>query len=255
MADEHDTLLRQVDEELRRERLQKLWEQYGIYAIAAAVLIVAGVGGFKWWEARKIAAAEAAGARYEAASGLANTGKADDAKKAFEAIVGEGPAGYATLARLRLAAGTAKAGNPAAAIALYDALARDTSADPLLRDFARLQAAALKLDSGDFMEMQNRLNDLLGEQNAWRYSARELLGLAAYRAGKLEEARQALGLLTTDPKVPPSIRERAGSVLSLVVATELGKLAQPPEPGVAKTEQPKASPAKGTPTKGGANKN
>ena len=35
----------EVDEELRREQLRKLWEGYGVYLIAACVLLVAAVGG------------------------------------------------------------------------------------------------------------------------------------------------------------------------------------------------------------------
>jgi hypothetical protein len=246
MADQHDTLIRQVEEELRRERLERLWERYGVFAIAGAVLLVAGVGGYKWWEARSIAAAQEAGLRYQSAASLALSGKANEANGAFTAIAAEGPAGYALLARLRLAGEAAKTGKREEAVAAYDAAARDTSHDPLLRDFARLQAAALRLDSADWTEMQNRLNDLLGEQNAWRYSAQELLGLAAFRAGRFDEARQALGLLTTDPKVPPAIRERAGSVMSVVVASELAKSAPPGTSGPAGGEQaPKAEPAKG----------
>jgi hypothetical protein len=231
MADQHDTLVRQVDEELRRERLQRMWEQYGLYMIAGAALIVVGVAGYKWWEARSAAAAEAAGLRYQAADVLVFAGKADEARAAFRVIAAEGPGGYALLARLKLAGDAAKAGKREEAAAAYDALGKDTSIDPVFRDFAKLQAAALKLDSADWTEMQNRLNDLVGEENAWRYSARELMGLAAYRAGKLDEARQALATLTTDPKVPPAIRERAGSVMSLVVASELGKLSPPGESG------------------------
>jgi hypothetical protein len=258
MADEHDTLIRQVDEELRREQLLKLWEKYGLYAIAAAALIVVGVAGFKWWQARTTAAIEAAGTRYEAAANLARSTKAGEAQSAFRAIAAEGPAGYALLARLRLAGDAAKAGGRDEAVAAYDALAKDTSIDAILSGFARLQAAALRLGDADWTEMQNRLNDLMGEENAWRYSARELLGLAAYRADKLDEARQALGLLSTDPKVPPNIRERASSVMSLVVAAELAKRA-PPEAAAAekdapKVEEPKTSPAKGAPAKSGVGK-
>ena len=40
-------IFHEVDEEVRRERLQKLWERYSIYIIALAVLIVAGVGAWR----------------------------------------------------------------------------------------------------------------------------------------------------------------------------------------------------------------
>jgi hypothetical protein len=57
----------EVDEEVRREQLKKLWERYSNLIIGAAILVVAAVGawrGYEYWQARK--AAEA-GAAYEAA--------------------------------------------------------------------------------------------------------------------------------------------------------------------------------------------
>ena len=54
MAQQDDGLLREVEEELRRERLEKIWKQYGTYIIAAAAAIVFGVLGFKYWESYRI---------------------------------------------------------------------------------------------------------------------------------------------------------------------------------------------------------
>ena len=141
--------------------------------------LVVGVGGAKWWEARQITAANAAGARYFEASRLADEGKAEEAIKSFGEIAKTGPHGYRALAELRTSGALAKAGKPAEAIAGYEAVAARSGADPLFADFARLQIAWLKLDSADWTEMQNRLNALAGDKSAWRYSARELLGLRA----------------------------------------------------------------------------
>src|SRR5258708_40059218 len=69
----------EVDEEVRREQLKKLWERYGNYVIAAAFVLVFAVAawrGYEWWETRK--AAEA-GAAYDAAARLADDGKHEEA--------------------------------------------------------------------------------------------------------------------------------------------------------------------------------
>ena len=58
-------IFHEVDEEVRREQLKKLWERYSISSSRLAVLVVAGVGGwrgYEWWEAKKAAAA---GAQFE----------------------------------------------------------------------------------------------------------------------------------------------------------------------------------------------
>ena len=59
MIDQRDSLAREVDEELRREQLLKLWEKYGTYVVALIALIVVGVGGVKYYQYRTTVAAEA----------------------------------------------------------------------------------------------------------------------------------------------------------------------------------------------------
>src|SRR5258708_8443911 len=53
-------IFQEVDEEVRREQLKKLWDRYGIYAVIAAFLVVAGIAawrGYSWLEAKKAAEA------------------------------------------------------------------------------------------------------------------------------------------------------------------------------------------------------
>ena len=40
-------IFQEVDEEVRRERLEQLWKRYGIYIIAAVLLVLACVGGWR----------------------------------------------------------------------------------------------------------------------------------------------------------------------------------------------------------------
>ena len=172
MANQDDGFLREVEEELRRERLEKIWRQYGNYIIAAAVLIVVGVAGFKYYESSRLSAAQATGARYQEAIALAEDGKEGSAAKEFETIASEGGKGYRALARLQLAGTLLKEGKRDEAFKTFEVLADDSSADDMLRQYAALQAASLRLGKADFTEMQNRLNPLIGDESPWRYSAR-----------------------------------------------------------------------------------
>jgi hypothetical protein len=222
MVEQRDQLAREVDDELRREQLLKIWEQYGTYIIALAVLIIIGVGGVKYYQYRSAVAAEAAGSRFvTAARQIADS--QSDARKELESIGSDGPIGYATLARLRLAAADAAAGKTVEAANEFDAIADIRGVDTLLRDYARLQSAMLRVDVASWTDMQNRLNDLAAEGNPWRYSARELLGLAAYKAGKTDEARQEFQRLMSERSVPQSIAERARIMMGVITQAELAK--------------------------------
>ena len=237
MTDERDALLREVDEELRRDQLQKLWERYNGLILAAAALIVAVVWGYKFLENRRISAAEAAGADFEAAVRLADGSKTDEAIAAFEKIASNGPHGYASLAKLHIAGAQAKAGKPAEALKSYEGLASDGSADQLLKNFAQLQAASLRMGEADFTEMQNRLNSLAATTSPFKVTASELLGFAAFKAGNYEEARKHLEPLLIDPNATQAIQERIKIVMSTIAASELAA-------GPGKTQPPADSAAK-----------
>jgi len=238
MIDQRDSLAREVDEELRREQLLKLWEKYGTYVVAAIVLIVVGVGGIKYYQYRTTVAAEAAGARLAAASRRPGPESNAEAQKVLTEIGSSGPAGYATLARLRLAAADREAGKLGEAAAAYEAIAEGGAGDRLLADYARLQAASLKVDTAGFTDMQNRLNDLAAEGNPWRASARELLGLAALKAGKSEEARQQFQRLLSDRDTPPSIAERARIMMAMLTEAEMSAPASAAQPAGAAPSAP-----------------
>jgi hypothetical protein len=223
MADQNDTFMRELEEELRRERIEKIWREYGTYIIAAVVLVVVVIVGWEFYVNRRTAAAEATGARYEEALALANDSKAGSAGAEFEKLTTDGTGGYPTLARLQLAGALLDQGKTAEALAAYEALAKDGSADPLLGDYAALQAAGMRLGEADFTEMQNRLTPLIGDESPWHFSAREMLGIAAFKAGNATEARALLTPLLLDQKTPRSIAERAQIVMAEIAADEIAK--------------------------------
>ena len=247
MANNDDSLLREVEEELRRERMEQLWKQYGTYFVIAALAVVVVVAGWKYYQSQQISAAYTAGAAYEKASSLADDSKSDEARKAFEDLVKSAPSGYAALARLKLAGLENAAGEKAKALAQYEALAASNDADPLLRSFAKLQAAALKIGDADFTEVENRLNDLTADTSPWRANARELVALAAFRAGKKDVARKTLEQLLADRNAPSDVRERAQVIMAQIIAEELAAKGTPP----AAAGKPDADGKSGTDAKSG----
>ena len=207
-------IFHEVDEEVRREQLKKLWDRYGNYAVAAAVLLLVAVAawrGYLWWEGKK--AAES-GAAFEAASTLAETGKRSEAEAAFGKIAVDGTSGYRHLARMREAAELAQT-DAKAAIAAYDQIAADGAAGPALQDLAALRAGALLIDAGSIEEARRRLEPLAANDRTFRHTAREFLVLAAWRAGDATAAKHWFDLIMTDAQTPPSTRSRVEKLMAL----------------------------------------
>jgi hypothetical protein len=207
-------IFQEVDEEVRRERLEQLWKRYGNYVIAAAFVLLAAVGGWRgyvYWEQRK--AAEA-GAAFEAASVLADEGKHADAQAAFAKLATEGTTGYRVLARFR-EAGQLALSDPKAAVGAYDALAADASLGQPLQDLAAVRAALLLVDTAPYEELRTRLEPLTAADRPFRHSARELLALGAWRAGDSAAARRWIDTVVSDPETPASIRNRVDVLMAL----------------------------------------
>lgn len=221
MADNNDTLIRELKAEMERERFETLWKKYGSYLFALAAAIVVTVAGYQYWQVTSKANAEAAGARYEEALVAYNAKKLDEAQKAWSEIAKDGPSGYAALSRLQLAGLHLEKGEKKQALAIYDDLTKQSGVDPLLSSFAKLQSAAARVDEADFTDTQNRLNALTDDDNPWRFSARELIAVAALKAGKRDEARKALEALMADGNAPPSVRERVQLMMAKVVVGDI----------------------------------
>jgi hypothetical protein len=211
-----DQFIREVDEELRREQLKSLWDRFGLFLIGAAVLIVlitAGYRGWIWWQDRQ--AAEW-GDRYVAAVEAAESGERDRAEELLSEIIDNGAGGYPVLARLRLAAVEAEAGQTDAAIELYDRVAADRSAEAVIRDLARLRAALLLLNQDDFDGAVERAEGLAVSGSPWRHAAREVLGTAAFEQGQVEQARERFVTIQQDAESPRQARARATMMIELI---------------------------------------
>jgi len=211
-----ESIFREVDEEVRHEQLQKLWEKYGIYVISVCVGVVVAVGGIKGWQAYQRSVAETAGVEYVEAVELAEKGDAEEAGKRFAELASSGPAGYAALANFQVAAAFADAGKVQEAIKAYDKIAANDSLDQMLRNLARIKAGLLAVDRSSLADIESRLGDLNTRENPWRNAAREIIALAAFKAGDVKQADRLYTEIIGDLTAPQGMRERAQIMLSLL---------------------------------------
>jgi hypothetical protein len=223
MVDRNDSFLREVDEDVRRDQLLGIWNRYGTLIVALVVVLFAGVIGYQWWKSSRIASQERAGVAFEAAMRLASEGKTAEALKAFTEISTTSSGGYQSLARMRVAKAHASAGRTAEALAAYEALAGDSAADEIMRDFAALQAAVLRLDQADWTEMKNRLTPLVDDKRPWHGPAREVLGLAAFKSGELQEATKLFEQILGDRASTSGLNRRAQEMLGLLTDAAAAK--------------------------------
>lgn len=210
-------IFHEVDEEVRREQLKKLWDRYSIYLIVLAVLIVAGMAGwrgYEYWIAKKAAAA---GAEFEAAIALSEEGKRAEAEAAFAKVAAEAPAGYRVLARMR-AAGALAQSKPADAVKAYDEISADASLGTIWQDLAAVRAGLLLVDTAPLADMRRRLDPVAEPTRSFRHTARELLALSAWRNHDVSAARKYIDMIAGDAESPIGVRARADVLSALITA-------------------------------------
>jgi hypothetical protein len=208
-------LFDEVDEDVRRDQLKKLWDQYSIYIVAGALLIIAAVGGWRGYEYLEAQKAAEAGSAFDKAVELSEANKHSEAEAAFTDLAAKAPSGYRTLARLRAAAELATR-DPQGAAKLYDDISADRSVGAPERDLARVRAAGLLLETSSYPNMLARLESATAPGATFRHTARELLALSAWRAGDTAATRQWLDMIANDGETPASLRTRAEALQALL---------------------------------------
>lgn len=206
-------IFKEIEDELRRDNLAKLWQRYGYYVVGFLVAVVVATGVVVGWRqyAARLRADE--GERYQIALDLMRGDKLQEAKAAFAALA-QGSSERAVLARFEGAALLAKSGDPAAAAARYEAIAADASIDPTFRDLATILSAQYGLARGDPHAIIRRLQSLVDSAGAWRPSALELTALAQLKAGDKAAARANFQRLADDGTAPRGMRTRATEMVA-----------------------------------------
>jgi hypothetical protein len=204
-------IFREIDEELRRDNLLKLWSRYGRYVIALAVLVLAVAGGIVAWRDHQLSERRAQSTRYASALSLAREGKEAEAAKVFASVAGQS-GGYALLAEFEQAGLLAKSGDRKGAVAAYDRIAAQGGLDPAFREVAVLLSVMHGMAEADPKSTIERLAPMTAAGNPWRPTALELTAVARLKSGDKSGALELYKSLADDLAAPQSLRARAAEM-------------------------------------------
>ncbi|GGD02601.1 tetratricopeptide repeat protein [Aquisalinus flavus] len=203
MADEG--IYREVDQEVEEEKQLRQLRESAPYLIGLAVVVIAIVGGWQFWNAQK---ANAARTNAEAFSEAVNTEEATASLSELTALRQDAPAGYSALAGFRIAGLEAQNGNTEGAIATLNSVAANDSIPDRLRNLATVKAAYMALDESPDAALR-QLNGLQDGDSVISAYAKEIAGLAAIESGDYAAAVTYFDAIPTIENVPDPIVQRA----------------------------------------------
>ena len=219
MAHENDSFIREVNEELRSEQISRVWRAYRPFIIAGAALIVLGTAGYRGYEYWHSNNASQYGDQFLAALNLAKQNKTDEAIAALEKLEKDGSGAYPVLARMRAATLLSQKGDAAGAVKAFQQVAADSAIPAVLRDIAKMRAAYLMVDTSTYAQVAAEVESMATGNHALRNSAREVLGLAAMKAGDTAKAKQWFEDIANDAQAPRNIANRAQILLDTLVSS------------------------------------
>ncbi len=184
-----ESFLSEVADEMRRDRMYRLWRRYGPWVIGAIVLVVAGGAAWEWRERMAEDDAQSRMEEYLVAAEGEDAAESAAALAEFAVRAAEDDeAGYAIVARLRAGARLVEAGDTEAAAETYRALANDAGVPQAYRELAGLRALLVEAVEMSPSEVAERLEPLTREGETFRLIAGELRVNALLAAGDWEAA-------------------------------------------------------------------
>jgi hypothetical protein len=239
-------IFREVEEDVRRERYEKLWKEYGDYIIAGAAFLVIGAAGWQLWRYYEQRETLRAASEYTAAQQLLDAGQTAAAAQAYGKLADDAPGGYAAVSRLQEAGALLAAGRPDDSLKLYGQIAQGS--DPMLAAVARVRAAWVIADTAPKSDVQTMLASLTEPNSAWNSVAREVLAYVDYRSGDIKQALADYQSLAKDRNAPASLHERSAAMATYLSAggsQNFGTVPAPQQPTIPSgtTPTPPAAPA------------
>ncbi len=207
-------IFKEVDEDLRRDKLEKLWKKYGFQIIGLAAAVVLGVAGVQGWQAYDLDQRGKLSDRYGAALELTQGGETAaglDAMIDLSEATGDSYDGLAAFEEARL---RVESGDTGGAIAVWDRIAESSGLGPGFKEAATLFSILHQIDNGNPAALRARLQPLAADSQSFRSTARELLALLALGEGDTAAARDLYTKISDDREAPAGLRQRATQMLA-----------------------------------------
>ncbi|MDO5705456.1 MAG: tetratricopeptide repeat protein [Paracoccus sp. (in: a-proteobacteria)] len=208
MANQNDSFIDEVTDELRRDRMYATFRRYGWIGILAIVLIVGAAAWYEYQKSREQANAQSFGDAVLAAESAA------DQPAALAQVDTAGSPRRAALTGLLAAGVQAEGGNAAAAAAQLEQVAMTLGQnDPALRDLARLKLVLVQGESIDAATRDALLADLARPGAPFELLALEQQAVALIGAGRTDAAATLIRQIQQRDGLSETLRRRLSETM------------------------------------------
>lgn len=214
---EDEVLIREIDEAVREDAVVSFLRTQGIKVLAGIAVVIAGLGGYLFWDNYHEGKLEAQSETLITALDYADKRDFKTASEKVAPLIADGSSpGARTAARFMQAGAALEQGEAVKATELFQAIANDADAPPALRDLARVREVSTNFDTMKPADVIARLQDLAKPGNPWFGSAGELVAMAQLESGNRAEAGRLFAEIAKDEEQTETLRSRARQMAGLL---------------------------------------
>ena len=209
-------LFQEIDDELRQDKASRMWRVYGKYVVAAAIVIIISVGGYKFWQQKQLDDGEKASIAYETALERSASG---DYKGAIDQLNEEEigtVAGYAALSQMQKANLAMKINDFEAALLTFKEIAEHDTYPQSVKEWASFRYIAVRVEKQIDSNASADLDSLIATDSPWRFLAKEIKAIKEIETGNNSGAKAIFSELADDENAPERLRLRAAEFLKIL---------------------------------------
>ena len=204
-------ILRQVDEDLRKERLTSLWNRFKIYIISITLLLIVTVSVYQYLEISEYNEKVSTIENYYKAS---NNGSIDEILGKLEIIKTTNEFSQ-NLIDLKMADIHLVKGNTDLGLKKLEQIFKSKNKS-ILGDLALYKYLMLKIDEVTLDEVNNLIENFNSKENNFNYLFSELVGIKNIIDGQYSEGKIIFESLLNDANVSNEIKIRAEKYINII---------------------------------------
>jgi hypothetical protein len=218
MSNQFDEFLEEVEKDIRQDKFEKLWKQYGRMVITVVTAVLIAVAAYMLWQNHQEKRRRQLSEMFVQAYSYLDQGKNREALGLLDEISKSSHKYYVVMSRFAKAAhltSLGKADDKKSATEIYEGIVKDSNVEEYLRDFAELRAIMLKID-GDHGKNKEALKKCLNDAERLVNSKNKVWRLLAMEAKAVildmlndPKAADIFIAIAQDQDAPKGLRQRA----------------------------------------------
>lgn len=217
-----DAFINSIEEEIRNENLQTLWDKYGKLITGVSVAFLIAVGCYGMWQKQDAADREAVSTRFSILQNtIASGANPESYLPQLRELANVSKKDYAIFAKFEYAAALRKQGDDSA-LENFQSIFEDRHVSQILRELAYIFYVNASLDLMKTSDLMNSMESFIKDLSEkykngfWPLLAAETLAFCYIKSDKKDLAKKTLEEIAKASDVPAGIAQRAKTILNVL---------------------------------------